>query len=118
MVNRFIWKYRACIVPRRLVVDLGMRLYAAILLQAPLVGVSDPILGRSCDIEGLARKVSSRFGFLKVRGSRAMEKMTVFIKKWLESSEDVREAPKQVFVENGFESNKYVLERSKTVLDT
>lgn len=44
-------------------VDLGMRLYAAIRLQAPFVGVSDPILGRICDIEGLARKVSSRSGF-------------------------------------------------------
>jgi hypothetical protein len=118
VVSRFPWKYRACIVLRRLVVDLGMRLCAAILLQAPFVGVSDPILGRSCDIEGLARKVSSRSGFLEVRDTRATEKMTVFIKKCFESSEDVREAPKQVFVEEGFESNKYVRERSKAVLDT
>jgi hypothetical protein len=81
------------------------------------VGVSDPILGRSCDIEGLARKVSSRSGFLEFCGARAMEKMTVFI-KCFESSEDIREAPKQVFVEEGFESNKYVRERSKAVLDT
>jgi len=63
------------------------------------VGVWDPILGRSCDIEGLARKVSSRSGFLEVRGARAMEKIPVFIKKC-------------------FESYKYVRERSKAVLDT
>jgi hypothetical protein len=86
--------------------------------RPPFVGVSDPVLGRSCDIEGLARKVSSRSGFLEVCGARAMQKMTVFIKKCFESSEDVRVAPKQVFVEEGFESNKYVRERSKAVLDT
>lgn len=118
MVSRFLWKPRAYIVPRHLVVDLGMRLYAAIRLQAPFVGVSDPILGQICDIEGLARKVSSRSGFFEVRGARAMEKLPVFIKKCFESSEGVREAPKQVFVQEGFESNKYVRERSKAVLDT
>jgi len=75
--------------------------------RPPFVGVSDPILGRSCDIEGLARKASSRSGFLEFCSARAMEKMTVFI-KCVESSEDVQEAPKQVFVEEGIESNKYV----------
>jgi hypothetical protein len=86
--------------------------------RPPFVGVSDPTLGRRCDIEGLARKVSSRSGFLEACGAKAMEEMTVFIKKCFESSEDVREAPKQVFVQEGFESNKYVRERSKAVLDT